>query len=121
MDYKEIYNQDYFNGKKSFFYKFGYDRFATAYFNSMFRPVTKYIKKIKEGKVLDVGCAYGFMLQAFPESFLKFGLDVSEYAIGIAQERLPTSIFMVGDAEDNLPFEKDFFDIVLLNDIIEHL
>lgn len=121
MDYKEIYNQDYFSGKNSFFYKLGYDRCATAYFNSMFRQVTRYLKKIKEGKVLDIGCAHGFMLERFPESFLKFGLDVSEYAIGIARKRLPKSIFRVGEAEDNLPFEKDFFDVVLLNDIIEHL
>lgn len=70
---------------------------------------------------MDIGCAYGFMLERFPDSFLKFGFDVSEYAISIARNRLSSSTFKIGGAEDNLPFENDFFDVVLLNDIIEHL
>lgn len=119
MNYKEIYDRDYFTGRKSFFYKLGYGRFAGICFSNTFNQVAKHLKD--SGKVLDIGCAYGFMLQRFPDSFQKFGVDISRYAIGIAKEMLPTATFKVWNAEDNLPFEEDFFDIILLKDVLEHL
>jgi SAM-dependent methyltransferase len=119
MDYKGTYDRDYFTGKNSFFYKLGYGRFARFCFNNTFNQVAKHVKGT--GNVLDVGCAYGFMLQRFPESFQKFGIDVSKYAIEMAKERLPTATFKVGNAEDELPFEEDFFDMILLRDVLEHL
>ena len=121
MDYKKVYTKDYFSGKNSFFWKLGYGNFARIYFNNLFNPIDKYIKKVEEGKVLDVGCAYGFVLQRFPASFQKFGIDVSEYAINVAKKRLPSAVFMVGNVENKLPFKEDFFDIVILNDVLEHL
>ena len=121
IDYKKIYTKDYFSGKNSFFWKLGYGRFSYFYFNNLFKPIIKYIKKMKIRKVLDVGCSYGFMLQKFPDSFQKFGIDVSGYAISIAKKRLPSAIFKIRSAEEKLPFEKDFFDIILFNDVLEHL
>ena len=121
MDYKKIYTQNYFNGKNSFFYKLGYGRFQRFYFENLFRPLKQYLKGIKRGKVLDVGCAYGFMLQKFPDTFVKFGIDISDYAISQAKKRLPNAILKVGNVEDELPFQEDFFDIVICNDVIEHL
>ncbi|MEE9594165.1 MAG: class I SAM-dependent methyltransferase [Candidatus Hydrothermarchaeales archaeon] len=119
MNYEEIYNQEYFSGKTSFFYKLGYGRFSRFFFDNKYKQIARYTEK--QGRVLDVGCAYGFMLQRFPESFEKFGLDVSEHAIDVAKKVLPNATFKVGNAEDKLPFNEDFFDIVLLNDVIEHL
>lgn len=121
INYKKVYNKDYFSGKNSFFWRLGYGRFASFYFNNMFNPLFKYTDKINAGKVLDVGCAYGFMLQRFPVSFQKFGIDVSEYAIDVARKRSPSVAYNVGSAENKLPFKEDFFDIILFNDVIEHL
>jgi len=121
ISYKKVYNKDYFSGKNSFFWRLGYGRFASFYFNNMFKPLFKYTNKINAGKVLDVGCAYGFMLQKFPVSFQKFGIDVSEYAIDVARKRLPSVVYNVGNAENKLPFKEEFFDIILFNDVIEHL
>lgn len=121
MDYKKVYTKDYFSGKNSFFWRFGYGKFASFYFDNMFKPLFKYINKFRGGNVLDVGCAYGFMLQRFPDSFKKFGIDVSEYAINTAKKSLPSAAYNVGSAENKLPFKKDFFDIILFNDVIEHL
>ena len=121
MDYKKIYDKDYFSGKTSFFWKFGYGRFASFYFNNTFKPIFRYTKKLKTGKVLDIGCAYGFMLQRFPASFKKFGIDVSEYAINVAKKRLPLAIFKAINIEGKLPFREDFFDVILFNDVLEHL
>jgi len=121
MDYKKIYNQNYFSGKDSFFYKLGYGRFAKFYFNNLFKPLKPHIQKIGRGKILDVGCAYGFMLRKFPDTFEKFGVDISDYAIMEAHKRLPGAALIVGNAEDGLPFPEGFFDIVVCNDVLEHL
>lgn len=121
MDYKNIYTKDYFNGKNSFFYSFGYGRFQKFYFKNLFKPLKKYLKAIKQGNVLDVGCAYGLMLQNFPDSFKKFGIDISEHAVAEAKKRLPHATLKVTDAEDKLPLAENSFDIVMCNDVIEHL
>ena len=122
VDYKKIYTQDYFNGKNSFFYKLGYGRFAKFYFDNLFKSLRPYLKKITtEGRVLDVGCAYGFMLERFPDVFEKFGIDISDYAIREARKRLPGVTFKIGNVEDELPFPEASFDIVICNDVIEHL
>lgn len=117
MNYKKIYTRNYFNGKSSFFYKLGYGRFAKFYFDGLFKPLKSYLRSLNEGKVLDVSCAYGFMLKRFPDAFEKFGVDISDYAIAKAKRRLPKATFKVINAEDKLPFPKEFFEVVICNDV----
>ncbi len=121
MDYKAVYTKNYFSGKDSFFYSLGYGRFSTPYFNNLFNPLKSYLRNIGKGRVLDIGCAYGFMLQRFPDSFEKFGMDISDHAIAEAAKRLPHAVLKVGEAEKEFPFQKDFFDVVTCNDVLEHL
>jgi len=123
MNYTEIYNKDYFNGKNSFFYMFGYGNgiFTTSFYDKIYQQIEKYIYKNRGVKVLDIGCAYGFMLKRFPNHFKKYGLDVSKHAIEIAQKRHPEINFKVGEIEKKLPYQTNFFDVVIINDVIEHL
>jgi SAM-dependent methyltransferase len=121
MDYKQIYNKDYFSGKNSFFYKLGYGNFSKFYFDNLIKPVKPYIDNIGIGKILDVGCAYGFMLERVQDSFDKFGVDVSDYAITIAKKRLPNVKFAIANVEEGLPFQEETFDIIMCNDVLEHL
>lgn len=121
MNYQEIYNKDYFSGEKSFFYKGGYGKFVDRHFGVTYKQIVPYIYGMNEGKVLDIGCAYGFMLERFPDFFQKFGIDVSEYAISIAKKRLPDADLKTMGAEGDLPYEENFFDMVVVNDLLEHL
>ncbi len=122
MDYKKIYNQNYFSGQDSFFYQLGYDRwFQKLYFQLLFQPIKAYIKNLKEAKVLDIGCAYGIMLQKFPKHFEKYGIDISQFAIEKAKQRLPDATLKVTGAEEKFPFQDNFFDIIICNDVIEHI
>ena len=120
MDYKKIYDQNYFNGKNSFFHGLGYGRFARFYFSNLFKPLKSHIREIEAGKVLDVGCAYGFMLKRFPKTFEKFGVDISDWVIKEGKKRLPGAVFEIADAEEKLPFPGEFFDVVICNDVLEH-
>lgn len=74
-------------------------------------------------KVLDIGCATGTALEAFrdlgvPEERLS-GIDVSEYAIGVAKRLLPRAQLRVEDvttADIGGPY-----DLIALLDVLEHV
>lgn len=119
MDYKAIYNKNYFNGKDSFFWKLGYGRFAKFYFRNICKNVEKYIYPGQ--KILDAGCAYGYVLANLPEEVEKYGIDVSEYAINIAKSNIPEANLQVANLEEELLYEENFFDVIFLNDVIEHI
>lgn len=122
MDYESIYNRNYFSGRDSFFYMFGYgNNFFRGWFGKSYGQISAYMGGFVKGRVLDVGCAYGFTLERFPDSFEKFGIDVSAHAINVAKRRLPDANFKIGGAEDKFPYKDNYFDVVLANDLLEHL
>ncbi len=124
LNYKHIYNQDYFNGKNSCFWIGGYGQnwgFANRYFNNIYNSFIAYIDQSPKSKVLDVGCAYGFILERFPGNFAKYGLDVSGHAVEIAKKRLPNASIRTADVQEKFPFSQNFFDYVICNDVLEHL
>ena len=65
--------------------------------------------------VLDVGCGDGFVTDALPGTLDVVGLDISRAAV--AHVSRPTQIGSI----ESLPFEDDAFDLVMANDVIEHL
>ena len=123
--YKQTYDKNYFNGNKSFFWKAGYGgygRFSARYFDNLFRPIVPLLPQLPtNARVLDIGCAYGFMLERFPTGFQKYGTDVSKHAISEAKKRFPDYHFAVGDAEQTFPFKPNYFDLIICNDVLEHL
>lgn len=84
----------------------------------------KYAKQFVQGKrVLDAACGSGYgskMLAESAESVI--GMDISEEAIQYAQNNYaaPNVDFIVGSVE-KLPFEDNFFDIIISFETIEHV
>lgn len=71
--------------------------------------------------LLDVGCAYGYYTRFYLNKCKKiYGIDPNEDFIRIAKEKYPRVEFKVASAE-NLPFKENYFDVVLLNDVLEHV
>ncbi len=74
-------------------------------------------------KLLDVGCGDGVALyllqQALPELEL-YGVDPSEEALEVARKKI-RGVKVEKSTSDSLPFEDDFFDIVISSDVIEHV
>jgi len=65
--------------------------------------------------VLDVACGPGHVSAAVKQlGAVSTGIDFSARMIGIAKQTFPAISFLEGDAQD-LPFEKDSFDRVLIN------
>ena len=92
--YCNTYNKDYFSGKNSFFYKFGYKDYVNVW-KSRLHTLLKYRNK---GKLLDVGCALGFMLVPFSKYFSVYGIDCSRYAVNIAKKNVKNGVFKVHNA-----------------------
>jgi ubiquinone/menaquinone biosynthesis C-methylase UbiE len=119
MDYEKIYTENYFSGKDSFFYKAtgGYKDFK-VYFDNL---AAAYAPFFEGGELLDIGCAYGFLLERFQGKGSLYGHDVSAHAIEVAKTRLPNALFSVGNAGERLPFGDESFNGVMMTDVIEHL
>lgn len=73
-------------------------------------------------RVLDVGCAFGYFLKLCAEYKLEtYGLDISEYAIEKAKAITKAKLYL-HDVNDGLQFfQNEFFDLVTMFDIIEHV
>lgn len=88
-----------------------------------FRSFTKLTAPYQFKKILDLGCAGGYMTnkiaQIFPQSQV-WGVDVYPQAIAYAQNLFPNIHFQVADAH-NLPFKKDSFDLIVCYETVEHV
>jgi len=72
-------------------------------------------------RILDGGCAYGSGTCHFQKGQAQvWGVDPNAELIAIAQKRYPNITFTVCGLEQT-PFEAVFFDVIILNDVLEHV
>ena len=72
------------------------------------------------GRVLDLGCAFGYGTRKLARAHEAYGLDASPRFIARARRAAPEIPFTLGSAEA-LPYQDRFFDGVLLLDVLEHV
>ena len=67
-----------------------------------------------ESKILDIGCAKGFLLYDFKQTFPTFevwGVDISTYAVNQIDTKIKRNVVIANAKE--LPFESNYFDLVV--------
>ncbi|MBI3538140.1 MAG: class I SAM-dependent methyltransferase [Chloroflexi bacterium] len=99
-------------------------KFSVPWWSARFyaRLVRRYAPKITETRrVLDIGCAFGWVLQNLARDFELHGVDISEYAIRLAREKLPRANLRVGDASTLRDFPDAHFDALVSKHVFEHL
>jgi ubiquinone/menaquinone biosynthesis C-methylase UbiE len=114
------YGKEFFDGDRLY----GYGGFS--YMSRFWQPVIPDLKAHfnlqASSKVLDVGCAKGFMLydmvQLIPGIDVT-GVDVSEYAIENAKPEVKNRLQQANAKE--LPFESDSFDVVFSINTVHNL
>jgi len=76
----------------------------------------------KNGKLLDIGCGLGFFVKKVNsyENWQAFGYEISKTAVDFAVNELRLKNVFCGKAEET-DFPENYFDIITLWDVIEHI
>lgn len=110
------FDQDYYFGKR---YS-NYSNYRIHRRKILWWPVLRILKKYKGGDFLDIGCAFGYLVNFAKPHFKRVaGVDISEFAIEEARRTFPNLEFYVADVA-HLPFQNEEFDTITALDILEH-
>lgn len=114
----EKFGKDYFYGYKESNY-LNYEKLNPS---KLFEGILYFVRKYKiKGDILDVGCAFGFLLRELSSTFDKmYGFDVSKFAIERAKKVIPEAKLKVSSLEDALPYPGKKFDCITAVDVLEH-
>lgn len=78
-------------------------------------------KLVPRGKILDIGCATGFFLEAARDlGYEPFGIELSDYSSQLAKKKFGNESIFHGKLEDS-PFQAKSFDVISMFDLIEHV
>ena len=114
------FGKEFFDGDRSFGY--GGFLYNPKYWSEVVKDFVSFYKLTDYNKILDVGCAKGFMLYDFKKlnkSFELHGVDISKYAITSSIEDVRQNL-KIADAQ-NLPYEDNYFDLVISINTIHNL
>lgn len=114
-DSKKIYTDEYFNGLD--YLNYSAEEVALKHnFNSRIKLIKTFKKT---GKLLDIGCAYGYFLEiAKQNKYLPTGIELNKQIAGIAEKQSGCKVLNGDFAKLNI--KKNSFDIITMLDTIEH-
>ncbi len=115
------YGSDYFQDSETYQDYFNY---AQAIVDLQYCPrlqrLRKHLSDFRGKRILDVGCAAGGTLALLKEKGAEvLGIEISEAACKIAREQYNIEVLNCPIEEANL--NNDFFDVIFLFDVLEHL
>lgn len=107
------YEQDYFNSK-------GYNNYRD--YDAHKLRVERIINITHPVSVLDVGCAYGFMVRRLlDKGIYAVGMDISEWAGKIASGLIPHNFVRHDMRVIPYPFRDKEFDVLYCEGVLEHI
>ena len=117
-DKTQRYDREYYRGRNSN-YIFWYSNLR---FRIFWRRRIRFLSKIADsGRLLDIGCAFGFFIKFLEKDFDVYGVDIAEYAVARARQILTSpERVKIFDIQSGIPF-KEKFDVITAFDIMEHI
>ena len=114
------FNKEYFDGKREEGYGGYY--YNSKYFRKIAKKIIKHYRLNNKSKILDIGCAKGFLMHEFrfflPKAEI-LGIDISRYCKLKALSREKKYI-KIGTCE-KLPYKTKYFDFVISISTIHNL
>lgn len=114
------FGKDFFDGERK--YGYGGFNYHPKYWSKVVKNFKRYWKLNNNSKILDVGCAKGFMIydlkKIIPRAYIR-GVDISKYAIKNSKKEVKT-LLKVANAK-KLPFKDKSFDVVISINTIHNL
>lgn len=117
---KKKYTRDYYENILFSKYKFTPER--QRVFNFYLRLIKKRKKNIE--RVLDIGCAYGYLLKVLEKENVPelYGIDISGEALSQARQFCGKASYTNIDlSQKKSDFPDSFFDVITAVDLIEHI
>ena len=115
---REFYDRDYFEGKS---------RQSPPHTHDLIYPMAErtaafLCRRLNPSRVLDIGCAKGFLVMAFRNQGVgaAFGMDISVYAVSEGSDATDGRL-LVGDVGAGIPVQSASCDLVTAVDLFEHL
>ncbi len=111
---------EYFDGPRTL--GLGGYNYNPKYFKPVVEDMIEYYRLTDESKILDVGCAKGFMLHDFMEALPGLtvaGIDISQYCLDNSMDSVKP--YLSYASCDDLPFDDDSFDLVIAIATIHNL
>lgn len=118
FDPAAIYTDAYFQGGRPDGYADyqGSHEYLAAEFRHVLRDIAA--AGATEGRLLEIGCAYGFLLEEARNAFRVSGIELAEDAVAACRAR---GLDVVRSADELFYSERGPFDVVVMLDVIEHL
>ena len=82
--------------------------------------IDRYLSSNDNHKILDIGCGSGLMLNALEQIGDTYGMDMSDDAINFSKE-IFSGTAKKGMLPDNIPYDEEYFSLVVALDVIEHV
>ncbi len=118
---EEYYVKGYFSGETNKVAYVDYGRDKPLIVKNMSHVLDELVRVVSAGKLLDVGCAYGYFMElAKARGFDPYGIEPSAHAGSQAQKLLGKKKVQMGRL-DETSFSSGSMDVVSLLDVFEHL
>ncbi|MFI7060387.1 class I SAM-dependent methyltransferase [Kribbella sp. NPDC050124] len=102
----------------------GYSEYESQegeYLATFREDVRRIAEFVPSGRVLEVGCGYGYFLQCAEDAgYDVYGIDLSPTAIKVASERFPGRVFC-GTLEEVPEIHEQQYDVIFGSHLIEHV
>jgi len=118
FDVRSYYTEDYFAGAR----RDGYAdyRGSEPILRREFERTVQFIRRFRgSGRLLEIGCAYGFFLQEAGRLYDAAGIEIADAAVAFCRAR-GLSVTN-GVADDSTLAQLGMLDVIVLLDVIEHL
>jgi len=115
---KNSYGEAYFEGRNSnYWWTVGnYENFRHF---PHWTEILKLIRTLKTGgRLLDIGCAYGMLVNLAAKHLDAYGIDISRFAIEKSKRYSRGNIAKASAI--NIPFRDETFDAITVLDTLEH-
>lgn len=118
FDPKQYYTSDYFSGRHADGYA-DY-RGSEQVLRREFAHTLGFIRKYRAGgRLLDIGCAYGFFLQEAQRFYDVSGIEISAEAAAFCRQRGLRAV--TGMADEAALAKLGTMDVIVMLDVVEHL
>ena len=114
------FNKEYFDGERK--YGYGGYYYDKKFFRKVVKEIIKHYKLNNNSRILDIGCAKGFMLYEFKYFLPKCkitGVDISKYAKKHSKKGIKKFIKIASC--DKLPLKSNYYDFIISISTIHNL